>query len=474
MINIRKSLIALFFCVIFISARTNAQNLCPAGKPSDKLVCVIPQVYGPSGLANGGALAAVGDHQGHFEDSFLNSLTPLNSEVGSQSSLLPLASPSSGITFAWNPITKAFAASTDDLGPILGERAETIGRYKLFLGSSYQYFKFENMDGVSLKNLPAVFTHQDDGDCSISGPNPGPSNTNSCGFVRDVIATNTGVDLKVHQFTTFITFGLTNRIDVSAVIPIENVRMGVSSKATIMDNSDSGDHVFPTTADCPAPCLNKSFSSSRTASGIGDITLRVKGTAWRGERAAVALGVDVRVPTGDKLNFLGSGAAGVRPFVVWSYRSRISPHIVVGYETNGSSVLAGDTSSGSKDRLPSQLTYAVGADARITKSFTVAFDLVGQQVFQARRIVIDPNFHDLGPCVPFDITMSPYCTSAGPAKTYSNVTQVTGSYNNSNASIGLKFRPTAGLLITGNVLVRLNEGGLRADYVPLVGVSYTF
>jgi hypothetical protein len=147
---------------------------------------------------------------------------------------------------------------------------------------------------------------------------------------------------------------------------------------------------------------------------------------------------------------------------------------VVGYETNGNSVLAGDTSTGSKDRLPSQLTYAVGADARLTKRLTVAFDLVGQQVLQAHRIVIDTNFHDLGPCVPIDTGAANYCASAGPANTYSNVTQVTGSYNNSNASFGLKFRPSASLLITGNVLVKLNEGGLRADYVPLVGVSYTF
>ena len=30
------------------------------------------------------------------------------------------------------------------------------------------------------------------------------------------------------------------------------------------------------------------------------------------------------------------------------------------------------------------------------------------------------------------------------------------------------------LVITGNVMIKLNDGGLRAKYVPLAGVSYTF
>jgi hypothetical protein len=477
---LKHSLLATLFCVFLTGTTATAQDLCPPGKVSDKLVCLIPGVYGPNGLvldANG--------HQGHFEESFLtSSLAPLNSAVGTQSTLLPLASPSSGITFSWDPGAKVFTASTDSFGPILGERAETIGRYKLYLGFSYQYFRFDSLDGVSLNKLPAVYTHQDDsvdgppppgGTCSI---NPGPlnSSTGSCGYVRDVVSTNNSIDLKIHQFTTFVTFGLTNRIDVSMAIPIENVRMGVFSNATIVSNSNSGDHIFAPTPGCPAPCLNNSFSNVRNASGIGDIILRVKGTAWKGERAAVALGVDVRVPTGDKLNFLGAGAAGVRPFVVWSYRSRISPHVVVGYEANGSSVLAGDISTGSEARLPSQLTYAGGADVWITKWFTAAFDLIGQQVFQAQRISINPNFHDLGPCAPAGLQpFDPgYCATSGPPNQYSNLAQQTGSYNISNASLGVKFRPLAGLLITGNVEIRLNDGGLRANFIPLVGVSYTF
>jgi len=200
------------------------------------------------------------------------------------------------------------------------------------------------------------------------------------------------------------------------------------------------------------------------------MTLRVKGTAWKGERSGLALGVDVRVPTGDELNFLGAGAPGVKPFLIWSYHSRISPHVLVGYEVNGSSVLAGDVLTGDKEKLPSELTYAGGADVRLTKWLTASFDLIGEQVFQARRMAIS-DFTELGAC------MNSNCDPNDGFKTPNvdrNLSQVTGSYNQTNASVGAKLRPVGGLVITLNAEIKLNDGGLRPKFVPLIGASYTF
>src|SRR2546422_8435818 len=41
------------------------------------------------------------------------------------------------------------------------ERAETIGKSRMFIGFSYQYFKFDALDGVNLKKMPVVLTQQD-------------------------------------------------------------------------------------------------------------------------------------------------------------------------------------------------------------------------------------------------------------------------------------------------------------------------
>jgi len=208
------------------------------------------------------------------------------------------------------------------------------------------------------------------------------------------------------------------------------------------------------------------------------MSLRVKGTAWKGERASLTLGAEVRFPTGDALNFLGSGAAGVKPFVVWSYKARLSPHVNVGYEANGSSKIAGDIATGSKDKLPSQFTYAIGADVWLTKRITFAADYVGQQAFQAQRLK-RTTFTELGACTPnAEDPFNPTCPVGDDPRNVgnqdANLSQATGSFNISNFSVGSRLRPFSNLLITGNVLVKLNSGGLRANVVPLIGVSYTF
>ncbi len=48
------------------------------------------------------------------------------------------------------------------------------------------------------------------------------------------------------------------------------------------------------------------------------------------------------------------------------------------------------------------------------------------------------------------------------------------SLNSTNLSSGLKFNPGGNLLIAFNLLTRLNNGGVRAAVVPLVGLSYVF
>lgn len=447
-----------------ISTAALAQGPCPAA--STKLICLLNQNVSLSSVVSG---QPVGGYASNFNGSF----SPLNAAIGRQSAILPLASPSSGITFSWDAAAKTFVSSTDSFGPILGERAETIGKNRVFIGFSYQHFNFDAMDGVSLKSMPVVLLQPDSispsnssTSCSLSGNNSG----SDCGYVRDVITTNNRLDLKVQQFTTFIAYGLTNRIDLSLAIPIENVRMAVSTDATIVNNSASSPpvHGFVPGPSCPDPCMQASFSNGRSASGIGDLTLRVKGTAWKNERSGLALGVDVRLPTGDQLDFIGAGAAGFRPFIVWSYRARFSPHALVGYEVNGSSVVAGDIATNIKAKLPSQLSYTVGADVWITKRLTAAFDLLGQEVFDAERISVG-NFTEPAACTDSS------CTSFLTPSQNQALLLRSASYNASNVSLGAKFKPFGSFLVTGNVLVTLNQNaGLRSKYVPLVGVSYTF
>src|SRR6202795_1690528 len=144
-------------------ALVSAQGICPLnGTASTKLVCVIPQTFGPFGVGSGAGAPLIGNHhQAHFEGDFLSSFGQINEAVGIQVSQLPIASPSSGITFTYDSALKTFSPSTEEsLGPIIGERASTIGRNKVYVAFSFQYFNFDSIDGQNTGNLPAIFQHQ--------------------------------------------------------------------------------------------------------------------------------------------------------------------------------------------------------------------------------------------------------------------------------------------------------------------------
>jgi hypothetical protein len=503
------SLAGLFFLV----AGSASAQTCPLnGTLSNKLVCQIPQVYGAFGFGTTAdpaqSVLFTGDHhQAHFSSDFLATFAPINEAVGIQASQLPLASPSSGITFVYDPALKTFAPSTDEsLGPIVGDRATTIGRRKLFLGFSYQYFNFGTIDGQNMSNIPTVLQHQ-----PFAVPNA--QHIPSCDdqtalttangfagdpcFVRDYIQTANNIDLTIHQYTIYATYGITNRLDFSVAIPILNIQMGVTSHATIVPNSASpaaagapGNvwHSFNPTnpalaSQCASqvPCLNATFSDSSSAAGIGDVILRGKYTVYNGERFAVAAGVDVRLPTGDELNFLGSGATGVKPFGVVSYKARISPHAELGYEVNGNSSLAGTnlvpapagTTPTATGKLPNRFVYIVGADVRVVKRLTAAFDIYGQRLFNSPELVSQP-YTGLGSCAgPTDPTGAT-CGQYTPGTTHPDIAQRTTDVNITEASLGLKYRLIGRLVVTGNVLLKLDQGGLRSNAVPLVGVSYNF
>jgi hypothetical protein len=174
---------------------------------------------------------------------------------------------------------------------------------------------------------------------------------------------------------------------------------------------------------------------------------------WQGEHLRIAAATDVRVPTGDEQNFLGTGAAGVRPFVAVSWRDRIAPHADFGFQWNGNSEIASIQGPGVTGKLPNNIFYVAGADARVVKRFTVSADYLGERVFTALRegLVTD--------------------TTSG----FTGIYTTPASFNTNYVTLGGKVNPVGNLLLTANVFLKLdNNTGLHNKPAPLVGISYTF
>lgn len=423
----------------------------PAGAQArpPRLASVFTGLFGPNGLVvNSRAVLPDGStHSAHFNSAFQSNFTQFNIALASQLTSLPLPSPASGFTYRFDASTGTFVRSTQSFGPILTDRAETIGRGRFAFGYNFQHFTFDQLEGIDLSNVPSVFTHDD---FQLGGGR------------ADVVTTSNAIDVSVGQWTGALTYGLTDRLDVSLAVPVIHTSIDIISAATIRRLGTATSPTVHFFGDPDAPDgigSERTFQSGGSASGLGDVIVRVKGAVMRQGHHGLALGLDTRMPTGDERNLLGSGAFGVKPFVAYSgsYR-RLSPHVNLGYQWNGSSILAGNVETGEKEDLPDQLLYAFGADIGVTDKFSLTTDVLGRRAFDSPRIGIE--------------TFTAHGT-AGPA-TFDDLAIFRESFWASSAAVGFKANLSGRLLVDFNLRFTLGTNGLTDRVTPLIGVEYGF
>jgi hypothetical protein len=88
------------------------------------------------------------------------------------------------------------------------------------------------------------------------------------------------------------------------------------------------------------------------------------------------------------------------------------------------------------------------------KWVTIAADVLSERVFDAHGITLGSGSINVD--------------------NFPSVQSTTGSYNRNDGSAGFKLRPYRNLIITGNVLIKMDQGGLRSRVTPLAGLSYSF
>jgi hypothetical protein len=118
-------------------------------------------------------------------------------------------------------------------------------------------------------------------------------------------------------------------------------------------------------------------------------------------------------------------------------------------------VLAGDITNNTSAHLPDIITYSAGADAGVTHRVTLSANFLAQSLISAKKIAASTF------------------TDAANA-THSNIVTSTATINQASIAVGGKVNPVGKLLVTANVLFRVNDAGLHSKPVPLVGVSYSF
>ena len=431
--------------ILFISSPgAEAQEPFNLAVPVEHAATIFTDMFGPRGLVLDSEATLPGEqsHSAHFNSDFQSNFSQFGTALVSQLVNMPLPSPASGFTYQLDPSTGVFQRSTRSFGPILAERADTVGAGHTSIGFAFQRYTFDTIEDLDLAAVPAVFTHD---------------NAALLGGRQDVVTTVNSIEANVSQYTTFFTVGVTNRLDVSVALPIVATDVTAISDATIhrLGTTNPLTHFFRMADGSVGD--RRLFTARASARGIGDLTVRLKNSLHKTGQSGLSVGLDVRLPTGDEMELTGTGTTGLQPFAIWSATlDRVSPHVNAGYQWNGSSVLAGNPATGVSADFPDQVSYVAGADVAVNPRITFAFDVLGRYVIDGKRLTRE-TFHALDGQSTFD-----------------NITFEESSFSELNGAFGVKANLFGRLLLNVNLLFSLDTRGLRDRVTPLIGFDYSF
>jgi hypothetical protein len=440
-----RALLTAVLCLFLGALPAQAQQPYNVAVRVDQLARIFADLYGPDGLVvdSTAALAGGESHSGHFRGGFESEFSQFGLALTSQLVSLPYPTPAAGFTYQFDPALGVFTRTTNSFGPILSERAETIGAKRLSFGFAAQRLQFDSIEGLDLDAIPAVFAHE---------------GAEQLGGREDVITTMNSVEATVTRSTAFISYGVTNRLDISVAVPIVTADMLVTSHATIrrLGTTESQIHFFRMADDSVGD--ERIYTAFGQATGVGDVNLRAKATIRRSPHAGLALGLDVKLPTGDEMNLLGTGSTAVQPYAVWSASfGAFSPHVNAGYRWNGPSVLGSDPGSGQARDLPDVAVYSAGGALEVHPRLTLAVDVLGRMVLDSPRLS-RTIFRGLDPA----------------ASQFNDIAFRRRALNELSAATGFKLNIADRLLVNANLLFQLNADGLRSKVSPLIGVEYAF
>ncbi len=375
---------------------------------------VISDLYGGDGITLDSTVPGGIFHSPHFGADSSSALNDLSATVASGANIFSFNSTVTGFTF--NIQAGLPVRTTESLGPLVAERASTIGAGKWNVAFTYTRVDFQRFEGTDLDDLSLTFIHDDIPPAGLGTP----------AFENDVILADLDLDLEQDIFAFFGTYGLTERWDAGIVVPIIDVHAKATATATIIDRGGGVVHAFGGDApDAPTDTVKAD------AFGIGDVILRTKynfsktssGASQHGWPDFAVLG-QVSLPTGDEDDLLGSGEVQFQGLAIVSREfDWFTPHLNLGYEVT--------TGSSERDNL----RYVVGFDAKLSSSVTAALGVIGRW---------EPYGDDIG-----DHTV--------------------------DVAIGVKWDPFDLVPLNVNFLIPVNkDSGLRTDFTWTIGLEYTF
>jgi hypothetical protein len=402
MYQMRLLPVSVILCVLFVcSWRANAQTSTSTTGLTPRQVLV--QLTNAAG--DGGGVTNVGE--------------VIADLVGLEVSTAPIGSSAGGFTFTFDPVTRAFTRAAPSFGPMFGERAITAGEGRASVGVNFIHTTYDAIDGVDIRDgsLHTVVLR--------SGSTP-----LFTGAARLNITTDTLV--------LFTNIALNSWFDAGLAVPYVNLR--IDGTHDIADRAAAG---------------------NASAAGLGDVALRAKIRLYPHEQGGVALGVDLRVPTGDTDAMLGTGITRTLVSGIWSTTvGTLAPHASFGFEYWSNPFQAYDPlQQSSVDAGRHGYAYDAGVEWAPTDRLTVNGEFMGRTIRNGGRL----GYRDL-----------PLRGNAFGLTSASIATVDPRGLHRASVAGGIKWNFTGTALLTANVMLPLNDAGLRDRLTPIIGLDWGF
>jgi hypothetical protein len=401
-----------------------------------------------------------------------------NRLLATQFATFPIGNSSGAFSFKTDETTGLPVRSTRSFGPSFGERTLTVGRGRFSAGASYQHTSFDQFEGESLDDgsLQFLLPHNDCCPAQVGLQATGDGNLLNPGFESDIVTVRVSMKASTDTAAFFATYGLTDRWDVAVTVPVIRVDLEATADAEIVRLGTAFQplvHTFQTGADVS----RRTFTDARSASGIGDVVLRTKYNLHQRGAQGLAATFDLRLPTGDAENLLGTGSTQSRlGLVVSTGTDRFAQHVNVGYTFSGRtdvSTYIGDDEVLQSALLPSdtppdEFHFNGGLEYAATDRLTLLGEFMGRTLRNVGRLEMSERTFTYTP------QGQPILSPALQSPAFREFQASEGSLTVGLAAFGAKFNVGSRALVSSHILLPVTEGGLRSRVTMTVGFDYTF
>lgn len=333
----------------------------------------------------------------------------ISGSLATSFSMLPASTSAAGFAFRLdNQLGGAAVRSSASFGGFFTERSLTAGKGRGLIDIGYRHMSFTEFDGKALDDGTLLST------ASQMEHDAEPFDVESISLRFDA------------DVTTFLgTYGLSDNVDVSAVLPI--IRLTLDGERF---DTYRGKRALVS-------------AGQATTSGIGDIALRVKYNLLRLASSSGAITGALTLPTGREEDLLGTGETTLQPGFVWSFEQT---HVAV----DGSvSYLFGTSSS--------DLIYGGAVTVIATPRVTLIGELSGRYAGSTGRFV--------------------ETKSSAPGQPLVSIIRLSAmdeAVQRFTAVGGVKWNPAGSWILSASVIRQLSTAGLTAGWVPGGTIEYVF